>query len=334
MKLKGILSYRKNSSWPSFDPVYEWEDCLSKELHIPLKYKSPDNYRLINLLTKYKLWPLYRTIKKLFLKNGDYYLYFILGVSDGALPIISRKKIIPVIIDFFVSPDYFPHFYENYREYDLILISNLDAYNQLKKANAPLNIAHFPLSLSEIYRLTENTRYEKKYNLLIAGRENPVLGNYLNIYLSKHPNFEYVYRKMENDKFFYASNKSGIIGEFGTRNEFLQLLKASKCVFYSTPGIDGDEMRTKGFSPLTPRFFEFIAAKCFIIARYPDNDDTRFFEINSITPSIESYEDFENALDKYQKETDTPKEYVAYLNKHYTSERVKLLKNILDNQLH
>jgi hypothetical protein len=312
--------------------VYEWEDCLSKALNIPLIHKSRDNYRLIAILTKYKLWPLYRRIKKLFLFQSGYYLYFILGISDGAPPIISRRKIIPVIIDFFVSPSCFSHFYENYREHDLILISNYDTYNQLKKAQLPFNFAHFPLSLSDIYRLTENTRFDKKYNLLVAGRENPVLGNYLNTYLSKNPDFEYVYRKMEGNRFFYVSNKNGVIGEFGARNEFLQLIRDSKCVLYSTPGIDGDEARTKGFSPVTPRFFEFIAAKCFIIARYPDNDDTRFFEMNFITPSIGSYEEFESTLNEYLKQEDTPEKYVSYLNKHYTSERVKLLKNILDNQ--
>jgi hypothetical protein len=332
MKLKGILSYRKHSSWPSFDLVYEWEDYLSKAFHIPLKYKSCDNYRLIGIVLKYKLLPIYRTIKKWLLKNQDYYLYFILGVSDGAPPIISRRKIIPVIIDFFVSPPYFPQFYENFKEYELVLISNYDAYNHLKKINAPLNIAHFPLSLSDIYTLTADTWFEKKYNLLVAGRENPVLGNYLNIYLSKHPDFEYVYRKKEEDMFFYVSNKTGIIGEFSMRDEFLQLIRASKCVFYSTPGIDGDEARARGLSPLTPRFFEFMAAKCFIIARYPNNDDTRFFEVNSITPSVESYEEFENTLNEYLKKQDTPEEYVSYLNKHYTSERAKLLNNILNNQ--
>jgi hypothetical protein len=334
MKLKGILSYRKHSSWPSFHLVYEWEDCLSEAFHIPLKYKSKDRYRLLSVVTKYKLLPLYRTVKKWFLKNQGYYLYFILGVSDGKPPVISRRKIIPVIIDFFVSPPCLSQFYENFREYELVLISDYDAYNQLKKANAPLNIAHFPLSLSNIYTLTPGTRFEKKYNLLVAGRENPVLIDYLNIYLSKYPDFEYVCRKLEDGKFFYVSNKTGLIGEFGTRAEFLQLVRASKCVFYSTPGIDGGEVRSKGFSPVTPRFLEFMAAKCFIIARYTDNDDARFFELKSITPSIESYREFENTLNEYLKKQDTPPEYVSYLQKHYTSERVKLLENILNNQIH
>jgi hypothetical protein len=334
MKLKGILSYRKQSSWVSYHLVYEWEDYLSQALCIPIK--SIRSLTLINsLVGRFRLLlTLYQIVKKWILKNQDYYLYFVLSVSDESRPIISHKKIIPVIIDFFVSPSCFLRFYENFKEYDLVLISNYDAYNQLKKANIPLNIAHFPLSLSNIYTLTGDTIFEKKYNLLVAGRENPVLSNYLNIYLSKHPNFEYIYRKLENGRFTYLSNKTGVIGEFGTRNDFVQLIRASKCVFYSTPGIDGGEQRTKGFNPLTPRFLEFVAAKCFIIARYPDNDDARFFELKSITPSIGNYEEFENVLEEYLKKQDTPKEYVSYLKKHYTSERVKLLKYILDNQSH
>jgi len=212
------------------------------------------------------------------------------------------------------------------------LVSSLEAYNYLKKEQIPLNIAHFPLSLSDIYKLTKEIRFEKKYDLLVAGRENPVLDAYLSTYVSKYPDFEYIFRKMEGGKFIYHSNKTGAIGEFGTREEFLKLLRTSKCAFYSTPGIDGDEARTCGFSPVTPRFFEFIAVKCFIIARYPDNDETRFFECNSITPNIESYEKFEKTLNGYLASKDIPDSYIPYLDKQYTSERITLLKKILETQ--
>jgi hypothetical protein len=256
-----------------------------------------------------------------------------LGVSDAAKPpLLSRKKIIPVIVDFFVSSSGLDNFYQCYKEYDLVLVSSLEAYNYLKKEQIPLNIAHFPLSLPDIYKLTKETQFEKKYDLLVAGRENPVLDSYLSTYVSKHPRFEYIFRKIEDGKFIYHSNKTGAIGEFGTRNEFLNLLRASKCAFYSTPGIDGDEARTKGFSPVTPRFFEFIAAKCFIIARYPDNDETRFFECDSIIPNIESYEAFEKTLNEYLASKDIPDCYISYLDKQYTSERIKLLKNLLEQQ--
>jgi hypothetical protein len=252
-------------------------------------------------------------------------------VNNNSLPpLITRRKVIPVIIDFFVSPSSLSRFCENYKEYDLVLISNLDAYNYLKKEQTPFKVAHFPLSLSDKYELKENTHFEKKYNLLLAGRTNPVLNGFLKQYVAKHPDFEYIFRKEENNHFVYYSNKTGFIGDFSTRKEFQELLRASKCAFYSTPGIDGDESRTNGFSPVTPRFLEFLAANCLVIARYPDNADTTYYELPSITPSIENYEAFEKIVDQYIQSEEIADEYVFYLKKHYTSERVKLLKNIMN----
>jgi hypothetical protein len=329
MKLKGIITNRKVDAWPSFDLIYEWEDCLAKELRIPLVDSFRYKEHLRNLLVKYRLVKGYQRVKKLFFRSRNYYLYFLLGVTDHSKPpLFTRRKVIPVIVDFFVSPSGLSHFYANYREYDLVLVSDRDAYHFLQQNNPPFRIAHFPLSLPDIYKLTAGTHFDKKYDLLLAGRENPVLAGFLETYIAKHPDFEYIFRKFEDGRFNYYSNQTGLIGEFGTREEFLKLIRAARCAFYSTPGIDGDESRTNGFSPVTPRFFEFLAAQCLVIARYPENEDTDFFEVASITPNINSYEAFEKTLNHYLALTETPSGYILYLSGHYTSERAKLLKVI------
>ncbi|MDR0799422.1 MAG: glycosyltransferase family 1 protein [Dysgonamonadaceae bacterium] len=331
MKLKGIITNRYLSSWPSFDLVYEWEDCISKSLSIPLIPKSGNKDRIRNLVTKYRLTKPYQWIKKHFFSSQNYYLYYILGVANHSqAPLFTRKKVIPVIIDFFVSQEYLPRFYENYKEYELVLIADLDAYRFLQANHPPFRIAHFPLSLSDKYCLTPETHFEKRYPLLLAGRDNPVLNDFLSAYVAKHPDFEYVYRKYEDGRFNYYSNQTGLIGEFATREEFMNLIRASRCAFYATPGIDGDEGRTEGFSPLTPRFLEFLAAQCRVVARYVDNAEAAFYELLSITPNIADYQQFEKILTEYLQPKTDFSDYMLYLSKHYTSERIERLKHIVN----
>ena len=56
-----------------------------------------------------------------------------------------------------------------------------------------------------------------------------------------------------NGEFIYVLNKKGPLGKFDSREEYIQLLRASKIAFYKTPRIDGDERHTGGFNPVTPR---------------------------------------------------------------------------------
>ena len=100
-------------------------------------------------------------------------------------------------------------------------------------------------------------------------------------------------------------------------------------IVYSTPGIDGGETRTNGFNQITPRFLELIACGCHVIARYPSNPDTDYYEINKFCPNIEDYLQFEKRLD-YCLETEVNLDnYRHYLLKHYTSVRCKELQHAI-----
>lgn len=103
-------------------------------------------------------------------------------------------------------------------------------------------------------------------------------------------------------------------------------MQKAKCGFYATPGMDDSESRTNGFNQVTPRFLELIACGCHILARYPENPDTKYFELHNITPSIESYEQFEHLLNKALNEEVDMQIYADYLKNHYTS---KIAKQIM-----
>ena len=85
---------------------------------------------------------------------------------------------------------------------------------------------------------------------------------------------------------------------------------------------------------MTPHFLEIIACGNHVLLHYPTDErgaDARFYEFDKFSPSIETYEEFEKAMDKAIN-TEVDKEmYANYLKKHYTSTRVSELVELLKN---
>ena len=322
MQIQAIISKRKYLSWPSYTLIYEWEDVIAESLRIPIiKESLLQNTRLFNCVP---------SIYKLLNTNKN---AFVFEISDTRCYSKNNfRNIIPCIIDFYTrNNEQLQKIYQQYNRNPIVLISSKEAYEFLKQKKCPLNIAHFPLSISDKYRITPETRFDKKYDLIIAGRQNPVLTDFVSRYAKSHQNFRYVYRKMEGSKFYYYTSDGEKIGDINTREQYINLLRASKIGLYATPGIDGGENRTNGFNQVTPRFFELICSGCHILARYPKNADTEYFQVDRICPSIENYEQFESMVDKYSEMECNIKLYSNYIEQHYTSKRASLLCNILEN---
>jgi len=129
----------------------------------------------------------------------------------------------------------------------------------------------------------------------------------------------------------YISNKRGKIEGLEGRASYVGLLQSAKVAFYATPGIDGGEARTGGFNPVTPRLFEILAAGCHVVARYPDNDDTRFYGLQAICPSTDTYDQFVATLDRALGAPPPVARNSAYLQGHYTSARVERLRQIMQS---
>lgn len=342
INLVNIISDRKFESWVSFQLIYEWEDRLSKELNIPI-VDNPDRVKtsLVNSikyhLTERVLYPVttvFRNIKKLVRRDAviDCSLYFHLTVTS----LIQLKKsrlhrIIPVIVDAFISEEYLPVFYKKYGDCPLVLISSIETYEFLKSVNCPLNIQYWGLSLSDEYALDPNQKYAKEIDILLAGRQNQILLNYLEQYLQTRNDIDVVRSDIENGQLIFTSNKRGVLGCFNERNEYIDLLHKSRVIMYGTPGIDGGEKRTKGYNPITPKYLEALSSQCKIVARYPDTVETQLYELNKICQSVDSYEAFATVMNKYLDKNDDVNLslYSSILNKHYTSVRGKELEEIL-----
>ena len=316
---------------PSWQLIHEWEDELATLTRLPLQDSRAQRRLHENIVARnlVRIPGAFGVLKlcDAFMAGETKSLYFAMS-PQRKTSFSTRANVIPIIVDFWKSVD-LAAFYRTYSNCPMVLISSLEAYNFLRSKGCPLNLYHFPLSLPDKYRASPVAQFDKKYDVLIAGRSNPVLLDFMQRYEKQHPEVEYVYQTIKDGDYCYCSNKSGVLGAFNDRKSYVDLLRASRVGFYSTPGIDRGEKRTSGFNPVTPRLFELLAAACHVVARYPDNDDTRFFGLNELCPSVDSYDAFATTLEAALRTPPPLERHHAYLEKHYTSARVNLLNRIV-----
>ena len=331
-----ILTKRKimenacNNKKYCFDIVFDWEDILAEGLNIDIVARTDAEFRFDERCRKIyqKVHiPFYRVFNLFDNKKKGTAIMFDVSTKrqDG---IYNSKKYIPCLIDYFLDEREYYLFLKAYSHNKVILVSSKEVYNYLLTKNCPLNIYHFPLSLPDDFKIPD--RVEKKYDLVMFARQNPLLTEYIDQYEKEHPDFILVRRKYENGHYVYYMSSTGEIISIGdTREEYFKLVMSSKIADYTTPGMDGTRTDANGWNQVTPHFLEEIAGRCHIIARYPKNADTDWYEMNKICKCVESYDEFKYLMDKYRKEEVDCKKYTEFLEKHYTSHRVELLKKIL-----
>lgn len=316
-----IFTQRRIQKWPSFDLVHEWEDELANAIPNADLYFKKD----ITAFGKHILFMLERGMKflvdQLFWKKQDVFYFEMQPKLTGNLLNLSNVSV--CIIDFYLTKEELPAFYQAYSNVKHLYISSREAYEFLMANHPQRRIEHMPLSLPDKYRLNKEKNFHKKYDLVLVGRQNPILMEYLHEYEKSHL-INYVYRgELRNGHFPYYTNKGVFVGNVDDRAEYFKLLKLAKAAFYSTPGIDGDEKRTNGFGQVTPRLLELLACGCQVIARYRTNSDTVFYELDEITSHVTSYCDFEKALTNAINTPVDLDRYEEYLKRHYTSEIVR-----------
>lgn len=323
MNLKQIYTRRFGAGQNYAQPIiYEWEDEISKVLDTPV-VSYPSVYKYINRLK----------IHSSLLGPSKGSFRFVINGRDYDEP-MNSKHIIPCIIDFFEKGNQLQEFYSKHSRNKLVLLSSPFDYEYLKKNQCPLNIGLFAYSLSDKYAITER-RIEKKYDIVLTGRQDPLLYSFFKEYVKKHPDVTYVKRgqELDNDtnktKAYYINGKV-CIGAIDTREEFMALQSQGRVTLYGVQGyLDGF---TKGFYHMTPHFLEIIACGSHVIARYPsgaDGVDAHFYEFDKFSPSVESYEEFESAMDHALSTEVDMDMYSNYLKKHYTSTRAIELKELL-----
>lgn len=321
MKIKSILTRRNITNYSSGQIVYEWEDEFSKFLSASVVND--------NDMRRSRLCSYIPVINKFLVGFKDTFVFNMQWRDNKGL---NMHNVYPLIIDFYSREDSeLEAFYDMYRHNPLVMISSCEVFDFLKEKKCPLNIAHLGLSLPDKYRLTNKTRFEKKYDLVMMGRQNCVLEKYTIKYAQSHPDFTYIRQLLKDGHSVIYDNNDNIVGEANSREKYMKLLSMGRSVLYSTPDIDTDSKRAHGFNQVTPRFLECIASGCHIIARYPNNSDVDYYELDKmVLAKVNSYAEFEKAMD-YARSNDVDfRAYVNYLDKHYTSVRAIELQSILE----
>lgn len=332
MMIDRIYSNRTFERWPSWHLVHEWEEDLAHYFNIPLvsSYSRTlflDNKISRNILSAKPVLDIAQTADRYFSRKVKSLVFE--PAPKHHFSFTASTNSIPLLIDVWKGFDV-KEFERVYRNCPLVGISSKELLQFLVGKRVSLPLVHTPLSLSDRYRLSEGASYEKKYDVLLAGRRNAVLWEYIHIFAGKFPEVEFIYQENVGGRLNYVSNKRGTLGEFQSRAQYVGLLRSSRVALYATPGIDGGEDRTGGFNPVTPRFLELLAAGCHVLGRYPDNPDTRFYRLEEILPNIREYDQFEELMLRYLSgERPDLHLYRKYLENHYTSRRAEELKTIL-----
>ena len=322
MKISQVLTNRGISNGKDYGIVNEWEDEFSKLLNAPLFY---DNWK--------------KRDKTIFWKIPWFASYFQTNVPSFTFVMLpnasphgnNKKNIIPCMIDFFCRDnDDLQRFYKRYDKNPLVLISSKEVYDFLVSVKCPLNIRHLALSIPDKYRIDWEISPEKRYDVVMLGRQNKVFMAFLEQYKQKHPSMTYVHGVEEGHRIVYRDSEGHDLGHLESRADYMEMMRMSRVGLYSTPGMDGGEKRTNGFNQVTPRFLEYLVSGCHVLARYPKNPDTDYYEMDKLSTRVESYEQFEAAMDRFRGTAVDQRLYSDYLAKHYSSERVKTLQHYLE----
>lgn len=322
MIISQVLTNRGVSNGKDYGIVNEWEDVFSDVLSAPLYY---DNWKRRDNALFWKFpW-----LASFFQTNIPTFTYVMLPLAS---PYGNNKRnIVPCMIDFFCRDNYeLQRFYKRYDRNPLVLISSREVYDYLLSVKCPLNIRHLALSIPDKYRIDEKTAFEKRYDVVMLGRQNKVLMSYVEQYKRNHPDLKYVFGTKEGNRFIYRDSFGDNLGYLESRADYMEMMRKSRVGLYATPGMDGGREHTNGFNPVTPRFLEYIASGCHVLARYPKNSDTDYYELDKMSTRVESFGEFEKAMDDLRnKEVNIP-HYSRYLANHYTSVRVQTLLKYLE----
>ena len=318
MQIEQIITNRQIDPHHANDLVYEWEDDLRQYFGATFSYNRG-------------------------IQNERYskYIPFVLNIVQTGKPAFTyemctqrhngnnKRNIIPCVIDFYIrEPWKVRLWYCTYWRNPVICVSSREVYEYLAVSLGLKKIQHLPLSISDRYRITEETEFEKSYDMLIAGRQDSMLTEFLNKYLTLHPDTTYIRRVLQDGKSVYVDQSGEVVSPTDSREIYMQMMRKSRACMYSTPGMD-DKRRTNGYSQVTPRFLEIIAGGCYPLMRYKVNADTDYYRLADFGPSITSYEQFEKELDKARSEKADMRQYSRYLEGHYTSTVAKRLEEII-----
>lgn len=321
MRIEQIFSFRKFDHRVFYDIVYQWEDIIASTLGINVVCPKSDKPLHGKMLT------ITKNMRSLIFRKKTLVFHMNAFCEDN---FYNHPNVIPYIIDFWVDEESIVEFESAYSNNPVVLISSKEVYDYLKDHGTKIKIAYCPLSIPD-GNVKESFSTPKDIDICVVGRTNPVLKKWVHQYVETHPDTIFVSRKDENGKCRFVDTKGNCVIESNSRESYNLLLQRSKCTLYSTPGTDGDRPETNGFSPVTPRFLEFLSNGCHVLTRYSENSDTKYYEFDKYWKSMQTYEMFEEELDRLRATPIDEDFYQEYLSKHKTSYIANIITDVMNS---
>jgi len=299
-QLGSIITTRYDTCWPSLQLIHEWEDVFSANLKLPFV-----PYTLDNMYTLAK-------------RSGSYDLAFV-PVFRHIECYLPNTNTIPILVDCWRQD--IDRFEELCSGFPLVYVTSLEAYREIMALGFSGNLLYMPLSISDSQRCMALP--EKRIDVIQYGRRNPVLDGWMHRYLIKYPTVSYVTTDYDEvGKVKIISNHHGVIGDCPDRQTLMNALGMARVSLVSSPGMDNSK-DTGGYNPVAPRFFEGAAKYCYMLGRYPKNEEFVYCGVDDVCECVEEYDQFEDRLNgMLTKRFDRFDEYRLFLNMHVTSRRV------------
>lgn len=324
-KLTYIWSFWNAAKYPSHKIVIEWEEILAQILGLKIKKGGLYTDKFHRVFEKFNRTWLYHFL----LPKRDLRLDFVMcaGLNKKCE---YNKNTIPVIIDYWLDDKDIPLFTEVFKHCPLVLLTNKEVYDTLKANDCTLNIEHWPLSFPDYYSLAKEKTENKQYEFSIIGRPNPFFIRMLDEYCKTHKDFTYLMNNGDIYNRKYINQLGEVVADDNTREDYLNMIRKTKISCYTTPGMDESKKDTSRFNQVTPRVFELLSNGCQVIGHYPkDGADIIWYGLSDVVPNINNYEEFENVLDGMRKSKFNYEKTKTFMDKHYTSVRATMLKEIL-----
>ena len=318
-----IDSIRNFEQYPSYLILYELEDDIANTQNIPVHLLSKWKYLFGKLI--------FKSVSNIIIKRATPpgFIFSTMMTPDYHRLYLNKTNVIPYIIDYWKRYDAL--FEKHFAHFPVVYISGLEVYEYLKAKRTKVKIKHLPLSISDRYLSLFEEQVNKDIDIINVGRKNKVMDEYIQQYLLKYPNTNYVHREMENGENIYYSSIHGRLGTLTAREDLLKILSRSKIAIVTSPGLDGGEQRTGGFNPVTPRVFEAAIGKCYMIGKYEKNSEYYSFGLDKLVEMPNSYIEFETMVqDKLKTPFNRTDDYAAFLKANLNSVRIAQLKRDLE----
>jgi hypothetical protein len=336
-----ILSARKWNNYFPLQVVYEWESVISNELQLPIDDEVMMKMMMQGNNSFYKNFQ--KIIRNTYMSDfldssfnylkrnypGSHFLSFFLYPLPTKNHYMYSNNIIPILLDCFSDViDNVPIYFKKSK---LLFVTNYEVYERLMNTSLKGRLVYLPLSVSDKYF---NMAFPTKdIDVLQMGRQNEVLHSWMLKITATHPEVEYVYSKLKDGELHYYSTQKDWMGPVETRTDFMSFLSRAKISLLSSPGIDGGEVRTGGFNPVTPRFFESAVNYCYMAGRYPiTGADFKYCNVAKVCQHYDNFDQFSDyILTMLKTPFDQVEKYNFFIKQHLTSVRAGVIKQALLN---